>query len=66
VVLASGIKNRTMVLDSGIRNVLKIILVVQRMDNRSNDKQHAKLSNYNVKSPLIDHRIFRSLNRVFC
>ena len=51
VALASGITNRTVALESGIRNVLKIILVVQRMDNRSNDKQLAKLSNYNTEPP---------------
>lgn len=64
--LSGGIRNRTVALDSGIRNVLKIILVVHRMDNRSNNKQLAKLSNYNTESQLIDHRIFQSLNRLFC
>ena len=55
VALNCGIRNRTVALNCGIRNVLKIIMVVQRMYNRSNDKQLAKLSNYNTESPLNDH-----------
>lgn len=56
----------TVALASGIRKVLKIIMVVKRMDKRSADKQLEKLSNCNTESSLNDHRICQSLNRVFC